>query len=264
MVKYSTTRAPLFVPADRPERFSKAAQSGADAVILDLEDAVTPEAKDRARAELSCEFTDLPIIVRVNQIGSSWHDADIAVVRSHPFAAVMLPKAESPKAIEAMALMLPGIAVVALIESAAGLAAAREIAASPAVAQLAFGSIDFCADLGMAHRRDLLSPIRFELVLASKLAVIAPPLDGVTAQLDDLSQTFSDAAEARALGMGGKLCIHPRQVSETRRAFIPSHTEIEWARRVLAAGGGAVAVDGEMVDEPVRLRARAILGDAAF
>lgn len=264
MVTYTPPRAPLFVPADRPERFGKAALSGADAVILDLEDAVADEAKDRARAGLRCDFTDLPVIVRVNRIGSIWHKADLAALRCHPFAAVMLPKAESRAAIEALATALPDMPVLALIESAAGLIAARDIAASAAVTQLAFGSIDFCADLGIEHRHDLLLPARFELVLASRLAGTAAPLDGVTTQLDDLSLSFSDAAAARALGMGGKLCIHPRQVPPVRRAFLPSEAQIAWARRVLAAGDGAVAVDGEMVDEPVRLRARAILSDTGL
>ncbi|MFN3527231.1 MAG: aldolase/citrate lyase family protein, partial [Paracoccus sp. (in: a-proteobacteria)] len=118
MVGYTPPRAPLFVPADRPERFDKAALSGADAVILDLEDAVADDAKDRARAALRCDFTDLPVIVRVNQIGALWHEADLAALRSHPFAAIMLPKAESRAAIEAMSATLPGLPVVALIESA--------------------------------------------------------------------------------------------------------------------------------------------------
>lgn len=262
MVMYCPPRAPLFVPADRPDRFCKAALSGADAVILDLEDAVAPDAKDRARDALSCDFTDLPVIVRVNPIDAPWHDADIAAMRSRPFAAVMLPKAEDPAAIQAMSAMLPGMAVVALIESAIGLAAAGAIAGLPVVTQLAFGSIDFCADLGMDHRRDLLAPVRFQLVLASRIAGVAAPLDGVTAQLDDTALTLSDATEAHALGMGGKLCIHPRQVAQVHRAFLPSDAQIAWARRVLDAGDGAVAVDGAMVDEPVRLRARTVLTSA--
>lgn len=267
MVGFTPAIAPLFVPADRPDRFAKAALSGTDAVILDLEDAVAPGAKDRARAALRCDFTDLPVVVRVNAIGTQWHPDDIAALRAQPFAAVLLPKAESRAAIEAMAASLPELAVVALIETARGLAAAREIAASPAVRQLAFGSIDFCADLGMDHRRDLLLPARSELVMASRLAGIAAPLDGVTARLDDPELCHADAAEARALGMAGKLCIHPRQITPVRRAFQPSDDQIAWARRVLAAStgagdSGAVAVDGQMVDAPVRLRATAILSAA--
>ena len=97
--------------------------------------------------------------------------------------------------------------------------------------------------------------------MIAPLAGIAAPIDGVTVQLDDLSVSHDDAAHARALGMTGKLCIHPRQIAEVRRAFAPTEAEIDWARRVLASGDGAVSVDGAMVDEPVRIRARAILAE---
>lgn len=257
----SAIRAPLFVPTNRPERFAKAAASGADAVILDLEDAVAVEAKEAARAALTLDFTDLPVIVRINAHGTPWHGADVAAVAALGPAAVMLPKAEEAEVVASVAAAL-GLPVIALIESAKGLANARAIAAAQGVVRLAFGSVDFCADLGLAHLQNILLPARFELVLASRLAEIAPPIDGVTVQLDDLSISHADAAHARALGMTGKLCIHPKQIAEVRRAFAPSASEIDWARRVLASGDGAVSVDGAMVDEPVRLRARAILAAA--
>jgi citrate lyase subunit beta/citryl-CoA lyase len=173
----------------------------------------------------------------------------------------MLPKAEAPEQVAA-AGRAAGVPVLALIETAAGLARAREIAALPEVARLVFGSIDFCADLGCAHLREVLLPARMELVLAARLAGGPAPVDGVTAQLDDMALTRQDAAHARDLGMGAKLCIHPRQVAELRAAFAPSAEELSWARRVLEAGEGAVRVDGEMVDEPVRIRARALLARA--
>ncbi|KFI25420.1 aldolase [Haematobacter missouriensis] len=254
-------RAPLFVPANRPERFSKAAASGTDAVILDLEDAVAMDAKDAARTALTADFTDLPVIVRINAIGTPWHEADIAAVRAVRPAAVMLPKAEEATAVTAVAARV-GLPLIALVETARGLAAARSIAAAEGVIRLAFGSVDFCADLGCAHLREALLPARFELVLASRLAGIAAPLDGVTVQLDELSVSGEDAAHARSLGMTGKLCIHPKQVGVIRNAFAPSEAEIDWARRVIGSGDGAVSVDGAMVDEPVRLRARAILATA--
>lgn len=126
--------------------------------------------------------------------------------------------------------------------------------------RLAFGSVDFCADLGAAHLREILLPARCELVLASRLAGIAAPINGVTLRLDDPTASFDDAAHARALGMTGKLCIHPKQIAAVKRAFAPSETEVAWARRVLASGEAVASVDGAMVDEPVRIRARAILG----
>ncbi|MCB1619751.1 MAG: CoA ester lyase [Thiothrix sp.] len=255
-----TLRAPLFVPGNRPERFAKAAASGADGMILDLEDAVAAEAKTAARTALRCDFTALPVMVRINAVQTPWHAADLLAVRQLPVAAVMLPKAEQPEAVAAVVAALEGHApVVALIESAAGLAHARAIAALPGVERLAFGSVDFCADLGCAHQYAVLLPARFELVLASRLAGIAAPLDGVTTRLDDPAITQADARQARDLGMSGKLCIHPRQIVAVQAAFAPDAAEIDWAQRVLASGDGAVAVDGAMVDEPVRIRARAIL-----
>ncbi|NHF74474.1 HpcH/HpaI aldolase/citrate lyase family protein [Paracoccus xiamenensis] len=258
MVDISAIRAPLFVPANRPERFEKAAASGTDAVILDLEDAVAADAKDAARQALRKDFTDLPVIVRINAIGTPPHAADLQAIAALRPAAVILPKAEDAVSVQHVA-EAAGVPVIALIESAHGLANSRQIAATPGVVRLAFGSIDFCADLGCNHLRDVLLPARFELVLASRLAGIAAPIDGVTAQLDDPEVTRDDAAHARALGMTGKLCIHPKQIPEVMRAFAPSAAEIDWARRVVASGDGAVSVDGAMVDEPVRIRARAIL-----
>ncbi|MGG7568695.1 HpcH/HpaI aldolase/citrate lyase family protein [Rhodovulum sp. DZ06] len=252
-------RAPLFVPATRPERFAKAASSGADAVILDLEDAVAPADKPAARAALRADFTDLPVIVRINPAGTPWHAEDLSAAAAHPFAAVMLPKAESAAAVEAAAAAT-GLPVLALVETAHGLAAARRIA--PAAARMVFGSIDFCADLGCDPLPAVLDAARFELVLAARLAAAPAPWDGVTANLADPGAAAADAAHARAMGMGGKLLIHPRQAAPVRDAFRPSEAQVDWARRVLAAGDGTSQVDGEMVDEPVRLRARAILSAA--
>lgn len=244
-------RAPLFVPANRPERFVKAAGSGADAVILDLEDSVAPDAKSAARDALAKDFTELPVIVRVNAVGTTWHEDDMRAVRALNPAAIILPKAE------AATVAIPGVPVIALIESARGLADARWIA--PQVARLAFGSIDYCAELGCAHLREVLLPARSELVLASRLAGITAPIDSVTTALDDISVTEGDAAHARELGMTGKLCIHPRQIGPVILAFQPSESELDWARRVVVSGDGAVQVDGAMVDEPVRIRARSLL-----
>lgn len=254
-------RTPLFVPASRPDRFAKAAASGADAVILDLEDAVGADDKDAARASLDTGFTELPVIVRINAKGTPWHEADVATVARLPVAAVILPKAEDALTSGEIAT-ITGKPVIALIESARGLASARAIAAAPGMVRLAFGSIDFCADLGCEHLREVLLPARTELVLASRLAGIAAPIDGVTARLDDARLTRDDAAHARALGMTGKLCVHPRQIGPVREAFTPTQPEVDWAHRVLAAGDGAVSVDGAMVDEPVRIRARMILSHA--
>lgn len=249
-------QALLFVPANRPDRFAKAAASGADAVILDLEDAVAAKDKEHARSCLADLSLHCPVLVRVNAVGTPWHVADIAALHGLQVAAVMLPKAEDAETVEAIAA--GNLPVIALIETARGLAEARRIAALPNVARLAFGSVDYSLDLGLEHQREILLPARSELVLASRLAGIAAPLDGVTTQIDATVAT-DDARHARAIGMAGKLCIHPLQVRGVREAFLPSAAEIKWARTVLESGDGAASVDGEMVDEPVRRRARNIL-----
>lgn len=261
MVEISTILAPLFVPGNRPDRYQKAAASGADAIILDLEDAVALDQKDAARAAISCAFTSLPVIVRVNAVGTPWHEADMLKVRDLPAAAVMLPKSEDPGRLAEICQRLKGIVdVLPLVETAMGIANARAIAAVPGVVRLAFGSVDYCADLNCAHRRDVLLPARSELVLASRLAGIAAPIDGVTTDTSSTTKTYEDALHARDLGMAGKLCIHPNQIAVAKLAFSPSDEEQVWARRVLATEGGAVLLDGAMIDEPVRAKARRILG----
>lgn len=248
----------LFVPGDRPERFVKAASTDADAIIIDLEDAVAADGKDQARAALKRDFTDKPVLVRVNGIGTPWHDRDIAALRGHGFSAVVLPKAEFGPEFETLCEQLD-LPVVALIESVRGLADARRIAITCNVARIAFGSIDFSADLGCGHTREALLLARSELVVACRLAGLPQPIDGVTTAIDDAPLIASDARHARDLGFSGKLCIHPRQVAAIQAGFAPDEAEVLWARKVMASGDGAVAIDGAMVDEPVRIRARSIL-----
>ncbi len=254
---------PLFVPADRPDRFLKAFSSGADAVILDLEDAVSPDRKGVARAALAAARDVIdgavrPVLVRVNAVGTPWHADDMAAVAALPLAGVVLPKAESAADV-AEAARMTGVPVMALIESARGIAAARDTAR--VAARVAFGSIDFASDLGCGHSREALLAARGELVLASRLAGLAGPLDGVTTAYGDAVAVEDDARYASLLGFSGKLLIHPSQIAPARAGFMPSAEERAWAERVLAADreGGAVAVDGAMVDAPVRLRAEAII-----
>lgn len=254
--------APLFVPADRPERFAKAAGSGADAVILDLEDAVGADAKELARSALwqpGILPTGIDVFVRINASNTIWHEGDINALAGLQIAGIMLAKAESANQIEALHRRAKR-PVIALIESARGFAACRDIACAIGVMRLAFGSIDYAADLGMAHVRDALLAARLEIVLASRLAGLPAPIDGVTTAIDDDGLIADDASYASALGFGGKLCIHPKQIAAVLRGFAPSDAEVAWARRIIEAPeGGAVSVDGTMVDAPVRLRARQIL-----
>ena len=255
--------APLFVPGNRPERFAKAAASGADAVLIDLEDAVAPDEKEAARrAAAGAALEGIHVLVRINGAETPWHEADVAALASAKIGGIILPKAENLATLAAIRAALgDGKELVALVESARGIANARELARG--ATRLAFGSIDFAADLGCAHTREALLMARLELVLASRLAGIAAPLDGVTATIGDDALTEREARYAGELGFGGKLCIHPRQVAPTLRGFAPGAEEVEWARKVLAAGGeGAVAVGGMMIDAPVRIRAERILSRA--
>jgi len=258
----STVGLPLFAPADRPDRYAKALASGADAVIFDLEDAVAISDKEQARSLLSeareaLASAPCPKLVRINAEGTPFHAADLVAARNLPLAGLVVPKVESVDTVRSVADKT-GLPVLALIESGPGLAAARHIAA--AGARLVFGSIDFAADLGCALSRQALLFARCELVLASRLANAPTPLDGVTTAIKNLDQVRDDAAYAASLGFGGKLLIHPAQIDPAAAGFRPTEADIEWAARVLAAGReGAAALDGAMIDAPVRLRAEQIL-----
>lgn len=265
-----TPRSYLFVPADRPGRVDKALQSGADAVIVDLEDAVAPSDKPQARdglAQWLATAATGAVVVRVNAAQTPWFADDLRLCAHPAVQAIVVPKAEDAALLGAVAAGAPGKAVLPLIETAAGFDAVRRLAGVPGVTRLLFGSIDFQADLGIEGDDDALLHFRSGLVLASRLAGLAAPVDGVTTALDDDATIDRDTARARRLGFGAKLCIHPKQVAAVNRGFLPGAAELDWARRVLAAaeasGGAAVAVDGKMVDAPVLLRARRLIELAA-
>ena len=264
---FSTLALFLFVPADRPDRWAKAFAAGTDAVILDLEDGVAASAKPGARRALregrdAIDAAPCPILVRVNARSSDDYSLDLDSVRDLGLAGVMLAKAETAADVEATSAATRA-PVVALIETARGLAAARLIAA--ACARIAFGSIDFAADLGTAHTPAALASARSELVLASRLADRPAPIDGVTTSVKDPDLVRADAAHACELGFSGKLLIHPAQIAPAMDGFRPSDDVVAWAERILSARGalGAAAVDGAMVDAPVFLRAEQILRRAA-
>jgi citrate lyase subunit beta / citryl-CoA lyase len=258
-------RSYLFVPADRPERFEKALGCGADAVIVDLEDAVAPEKKGAARSALGewLASARTPVVVRINGIESPWFGDDLALCALPGVGAVMLPKAERAQDLAMVSERAPGKALLPLIETAAGFDGMRSVAQAPGVERLVFGSIDFQLDLGIGGEGDALLYFRSQIVLASRLASLAAPVDGVCTSIDDMQALQADAERARRLGFGAKLCIHPRQVDTVNRSFSPSDAEVLWAQRVLDAAarsdGAAVAVDGKMVDRPVILRAQALL-----
>jgi citrate lyase subunit beta/citryl-CoA lyase len=261
-------RAFLFVPGNRPERFGKALAAGADAVIVDLEDAVAPGDKNAARAAVAAWLSaDHPVVLRINGADTAWFTDDLALCAHPGVSGVMLPKAVRVEELAAVSAAMAGRAAPAvllpLIETAAGFDAMRAIAAAPGVQRLVFGSIDFQLDLGIRGDGEELLYFRSQLVLASRLANLAAPVDGVSTAFDDLAALERDTERAMRLGFGAKLCIHPRQVATVQRVFSPSEADIAWARRVLEAAansnGAAVALDGKMVDRPVIERARGIL-----
>lgn len=265
----------LFVPGDRVDRFAKAVAAGADQVILDLEDAVAEPAKDAARAGVAAALADglgrgRRAWVRVNAAGTRWHDNDLAALAGLPgLAGVMVPKAESAAALTEVADRLGGrCPFVALVESAVGIANAQSIANCPAVVRLAFGSIDFALDIAAAHTREALLFARSTLVIASRVAGLLEPVDGVTTAVRDEALVTDDTRYAAALGLGGKLCIHPSQVPLVQAAFRPGDDEIAWATKVLGQVGpgsaAAAALGGHMVDRPVLERARRILTAAGI
>jgi citrate lyase subunit beta/citryl-CoA lyase len=261
-------RSWLFVPGDRPDRFAKAARAGADATILDLEDAVSDAAKTRARTAVAAWLSpEHPAYVRINPPGTDAHDEDLAAVLRPGLAGLMVPKAEDPEGTRALALRLPpGVTLVPLVETALGVWNARRLAATPTVERLAFGSVDLQLDAGVDGDDDALLYARSRLVLASRVARVSAPVDGVTTTIADPARLVADVDRARRLGFAGKLCIHPDQVPAVNDGFAPTPRELTWARRVVSAAAatahGALRIDGEMVDRPVLARAASILARA--
>lgn len=260
-------RSFLFVPGNRPERFDKAYAAEADAVIVDLEDAV-PAAEKRAAREalLAWISPERPVLLRINSADSEWFHDDLDLCGRPGVAGVVLPKAEQEQHV-AMVAAAGASAILPLIESAKGLWNAIGLARSPGVRRLVFGALDFSLDLGIKEGHEQLLAFRSQLVLVSRVACIEAPVDGVTVALGDSDVLADDTARARALGFGGKLCIHPKQVAIVNAGFAPSADELAWATRVLQAAAGsngaAVALDGKMVDRPVILIAQQMLDEAA-
>jgi citrate lyase subunit beta / citryl-CoA lyase len=260
-------RSWLFVPGNRTERFEKARTAGADAVIFDLEDAVPPGEKDVARAVVVANLDpSRPAWVRVNAATTQWFVDDLIDIAAHPgVAGIVLPKCESRESMDAvLAHAHGGLVLMPLIETARGIAGLDELCHAPRVARVAFGSLDFQIDLGIEDDGEELNAFRSKIVLASRLAGIDAPVDGVCTEIDDEKAIEHHARYARKFGFGGKLCIHPKQIDAVHTAYAWSATEQAWAKRVLdamdASGGAAVSVDGKMVDMPVILKARRILG----
>jgi citrate lyase subunit beta / citryl-CoA lyase len=268
-------RSLLFVPGDRLDRLDKALGSGADAVILDLEDAVAPSSKAAARASVLAQLTQEPqaerVVVRINAPSTPAGLADLAALTEAAppaCAGLLVPKAESPDVLAAVGAALAEagreLPLAALIESAAGLRRAAEIARAPGLVALALGPLDLAAQLEARLDPAAMASVR----LALRLAAVEGGVelwDGPSTALEDAALVGEDAAAAAALGFTGKLCIHPRQVEAVNAAFSPSPEALDAARALLAAAegqAGAFRFEGKMVDAPVLARARALLARA--
>ncbi|MDQ8703742.1 CoA ester lyase [Streptomyces sp. LHD-70] len=259
--RITAARSLLFVPADRPDRFPKAVAAGADLVIVDLEDAVAPADKEQARAHAATWLAaGHQAVLRVNAPGTAWSEPDLAVAASHG-CPVMVPKAEDSAVLAEITARTAGrCELIALVETARGIARAFEVSTAPGVARLAFGNVDLATQLGVAPDDHMaLTYARSRLVVASAAAGISPPVDGVTTAVRDTDTLHADITHAHRLGFTGKLCIHPAQLPYVSAGFTPGESELHWARRVLEAGESVTTVDGQMVDRPVLERARRIL-----
>lgn len=261
-------RTALFVPGSRPDRFTKALASGADTVIVDFEDAVEEPLKRQARENLGDFLAANPearLRVRVNAPEHAEHAADLHFCAAHTgVIGVLLPKVESAAQVARVADA--GKPVWPIIESARGLHDLPAIAAAAGVERLSFGGLDLGLDLGLnsgtAAAERILDQARYAILLHSRLAGLAAPLDSVFPAIQDQAGLDRASRDARDMGFGGLLCIHPSQVTAVHRALAPSAEELAWARRVLQAGeggDGVFVVDGQMVDAPVVGRARRLV-----
>lgn len=254
----------LFCPADRPDRYAKAAERS-PAVILDLEDAVAPADKPAARANLVEHPLDpATTIVRVNAVDTPDFAADLEAVRQTEYRTIMLAKASSTAQLDA----LDGFAVIALCETAAGVLAAPSIAAHPAVTALMWGAEDLVASLGGMSSRDAGGRYRAVASHARSVVLLAAgahgkaAIDAVHVAIEDLDGLAAEAQDAAASGFAASACIHPGQVEVILSAYRPSSDDVVWARAVLGAAVGENGVfrfQGRMIDEPVLRHAAAIL-----
>ncbi len=261
----ATARSLLFVPGSRPDRFVKAAASGADNVIIDLEDAVAPDGKDAARTAAVDYLRGSTALVRINAVDTPWYADDVAALaEATELVGIILPKAASVDAVQALVAALPqGTPVLLLIESALGVRDAGRLAEVSGVSRLLFGNLDFALDAGISAssaEQTELRYVRSALVVASRAAGLPGPVDGVHPDVSDPEGLRATAGRARDLGFTGSLCIHPTQIEVVHAAFRPTEDELEWARRVLAADdANAVLVDGQMIDKPRWELARRLL-----
>lgn len=264
----------LFVPATRIDRIEKAFVSGADAVIVDLEDAVAQADKAQAREALKNHYNDQnkaqtyqPIWVRINKAGSEEFFKDILLCQQMPnLAGVLLAKAEQAADIE-FVYQRTGLPVIALIESAIGLYQIDNMARAAGLVAFSYGFLDLCNDLqvqvGTLAADIIANQIRYQLVLTSKVHQLSAPIDTIYPDFNDETGLRDRAQLWSQMGMSGMLCIHPKQVGIVQQALQPTEKALSFARRVVEeyerSGQAVFKVEGEMVDAPVIARCRQLL-----
>lgn len=268
-------RSLLYVPASSEVMLRKAPSRGADAIIVDLEDGVLPDAKEGARARVESLWLELDlgsaeVLLRVNATGTPWHEGDLAAAARIRPAGVVLPKCEDEAAVAGVAARLEGTPLFLMVETARGILGAPGLARAPQAAALVFGGADFRASVRASREPDEAEILvaRCALVLAARAAGIAA-FDTPFFEYRDEAGLERSARRARGLGFDGKTCIHPAQVAVVNRVFAPAAEEIERARKVVEAlataareGRGVATVDGEMVEALHGAEARRTLARA--
>lgn len=256
-------RSLLAVPGHRPDRFAKAARSGADAIMVDLEDAVGSELKVAARENVHKFLSSgASCAVRINAASSPWYAEDVEMLQGRR-SVVILPKVTSRGQIECLLSQLTeGSCVVPLLETAVGILNAHDVCKAPGTPRAIFGNVDLASELGISHtNKTALALARSLVVLASAAGGLAQPIDGLTTSIYDNEQLAADLKHAATLGFTGKLCLHPKQIPFARDAFSPSVAEIQWAQDVLAAidNGSVTVLKDQVIGKPVVDRAKRLL-----
>ncbi|MDX2373088.1 MULTISPECIES: CoA ester lyase [unclassified Psychrobacter] len=260
----------LFVPATRMDRVDKAFASGADAVIVDLEDAVAPEDKAFARESLQQYHNSAgyqPIWVRINKAGSEAFFKDIVLCQQMPhLAGVVLAKAEKAEDINSVH-QVTSLPVIALIESAIGLYQIDSMAKAVGLVAFSYGFLDLCNDLqvqvGTAAADTIANQIRYQLILTSTVHQLSPPIDTIYPDFKDEIGLSARVQLWSQMGLSGMLCIHPKQVAVVQQTLQPTAEALSFAQRVLdeyeRSGRAVFKIEGEMVDAPVIARSRQLL-----
>ena len=268
--EFSDIKTWLFVPATRIDRVAKAFASGADAVIVDLEDAVADVDKIQARTSIKNYYDSKdyqPIWVRINQAGSTDFEEDLKMCQQMPnLAGLILPKAEQSADIEQLH-HATGLPIIALIETARGLYQIDSIAKASGLLAFSYGFLDLCNDLRVqvnTSAADIVAnQIRYQLVLTSKVHELAAPIDTVYPDFNDEVGLNARVQLWSQMGMLGMLCIHPKQVAVVQHALKPTESELSFAKRVVEeyerSGQAVFEIDGQMVDAPVIERSLQLL-----